>query len=500
MPYVRTVRTSSGATAVQIVWKYRRGSREIEHLGSAHSEVDVELLKAAAVQRIAAGQDELPLGTPAKTEPAALEITSTRMGRLLDAVGYAYRQLGLDVAAGRDQVFEQLVTARIIEPTSKEDAARVLVEAGVRPLSYRTVKRRLPSYATQQWRDRLSGALAARANLGPSALVLYDVSTLWFDTDTGDGFREPGFSKERRLEPQITVGLLTDATGAPLMVDAFEGNRAETRTMIPLIRSFVEAHGIAGVTVVADAGMMSEANLKDLEDAGWDFIVGGKLPDIPYAIAQWHREYPDAAPPDQLVLSQPSVMGSRADQRKRTIYYQYRLERARRTLHGIDTQVAKAEKAVAGQVPVKRNRFIQLTGGTKTVNRDLEAKARMLAGWKPYVTNLEGQTAEYVIGAYHHLWRIEHAFRMSKHDLKARPIYHRKRESIDAHLAVVFAALAVSHWIEQRTGWSIRKFVRTFRRYRQVTINTGTLQVAAEQPLPDDERAILAKLHSQGAH
>ena len=198
--------------------------------------------------------------------------------------------------------------------------------------------------------------------------------------------------------------------------------------------------------------MMSEANLKDIEDAGWNFVVGGKLPDIPYAIAEWHREHPDAAPPDQLVLTQPTVMGPRAEQRKRTTYYQYRAERARRTLHGIDTQVAKAEKAVAGQVPVKRNRFIQLTGGTKTVNRDLEAKARMLAGWKPYVTNLEEQAAEYVIGAYHHLWRIEHAFRMSKHDLKARPVYHRKRESIDAHLAVVFAALAVSHWIEQRTG------------------------------------------------
>ena len=88
MPYVRTVRTSSGATAVQIVWTYRRGSREIEHLGSAHSEVDIELLKAGAVQRIAAGQDELPLGRPAKTEPVALEITNPQMGRLLDAVGY----------------------------------------------------------------------------------------------------------------------------------------------------------------------------------------------------------------------------------------------------------------------------------------------------------------------------------------------------------------------------------------------------------------------------
>ena len=147
MAYVRTVRTSSGARAVQVVWKYRHGSREIEHIGSAHTDAEWELLKAAAEQRIAAGQDELPLGVPAKAEPAALEITGTRMGRLLDAIGYAYRQLGLDEAAGRDVVFEQLVTARIIEPSSKEDAARVLAEAGIRPLSYRTVKRRLPSYA-----------------------------------------------------------------------------------------------------------------------------------------------------------------------------------------------------------------------------------------------------------------------------------------------------------------------------------------------------------------
>ena len=100
-----------------------------------------------------------------------------------------------------------MVTARIIEPTSKQDAARVLAEAGMRALSYRTVKRRLPGYAEPEWRDRLSGACAAAAGLGPSALVLYDVTTLWFETDTGDGFREPGFSKERRLDPQITVGL-----------------------------------------------------------------------------------------------------------------------------------------------------------------------------------------------------------------------------------------------------------------------------------------------------
>jgi transposase len=90
--------------------------------------------------------------------------------------------------------------------------------------------------------------------------VLYDVSTLYFETDAADGFREPGFSKERRLEPQITVGLLTDTTGIPLTVAAFEGNKAETATMLPVINAFKTAHQLRDVTVVADAGMITEVN------------------------------------------------------------------------------------------------------------------------------------------------------------------------------------------------------------------------------------------------
>jgi hypothetical protein len=492
-PYVRKVPTASGAQAVQVIWSKRRGHVEMEHIGSARDAAELELLLAVARQRMNAGQDELDLGLAA-TDQSALEVTGNRMGRLLDALAAAYRQMGFDTVTGGDAVFEQLVTARVIEPTSKRDASRVLEEAGVQAASYPTLKRRLPGYATPGFRAGLSGACAARAALGPSALVLYDVTTLWFETDIGDGFREPGFSKERRLEPQITVGLLTDATGTPLMVEAFEGNRAETKTMIPVIRGFVEAHAIAGVTVVADAGMMSEANLKDVEDAGWWFIVGGRLPEIPYAIAQWGRDNPGREPVDGMILTQPVIMGTKTDQRRRKSYYQFRADRARRTLRGIDTQVAKAEKAVAGQAPIKRNRFITVEGGTRAVNRGLETKARALAGWKPYITNLDADPA-YIIGSYHQLWHIEHAFRMSKHDLRARPIYHRKRDSIDAHLAVVFAALAVSKRIEHLTGWTISRFVKTLRRYRQVTINTGHHTFTAEQPVPDDIRTALNKIH-----
>jgi hypothetical protein len=131
-------------------------------------------------------------------------------------------------------------------------------------------------------------------------------------------------------------------------------------------------------------------------------------------------------------------------------------------------------------------------------NRELEAKARALAGLKGYTTNLPDPTPELVIGSCHQLWRIEKSFRMSKHDLKARPVYHHKRESIDAHLTVVFAALAITRLIEDRTSWSIKRFVRTARRYRTIQIRAGQQILTAEDPLPPDLRDALALITRSG--
>ena len=503
MAYVRTVKTSSGATAVQIVWSSRRGSRSIEHFGSAHDEAGVAALKAAAAQRLAAGQAELDLGVAERSASEPLPITSSRAAHLWDALRRAYEVLGLDAAAGVDEVFCQLVLARIIEPTSKIDSLRVLDETGVAGPSYPTLNRRLPVYAKPVFRQALSQACATHATLGPASLVLYDVSTLHFETDAGDGFRELGFSKERRLDPQITIGLLTDASGFPLAVEAFEGNKAETATMLPVINAFKTAHDMTDMTVVADAGMISEANQVALQAAGLSYILGARIPHLPDVVREWRDKHPGEAIPDGLVLTQPWPATSSEKARgipDRVVYYQFRHDRARRTLRGIDEQVAKAERAVDGHAPVKRNRYIQLSGATKRVNRQLEAKTRALAGWKGYTTNLTKVSPEFVIDSYHRLWRIEKAFRMSKHDLQARPIYHRTRDSIDAHLTIVFAALAVSHWIEHQTGWSIKKFVRSSRRYRTVTIQAGRHTLTAAEPPPDDLAEALAKIHAVGAH
>ena len=499
MAYVRTVKTASGAVAVQVVHAKRRGSREIEHIGSAHTPAEVELLKAAARQRLHVDQDTLDFGD-GRPEGAALPITSTQSKHLWDALCRVYDRLGFTVAAEGDEVFRSLVLARLVEPVSKLDTIRVLTELGLDPPGYRTIFRRLPVYAQTQWRERFAAACADHVGLGPATLVLYDVTTLYFETDQGDGFREPGFSKERRLEPQITVGLLTDVRGFPLQVHAFDGNTAETKTMIPVIKAFQAAYRLPQVTVIADAGMMSEANCKDLEDAGLSFIVGARIPEVPYQVKQWRRDHPGQPIPDGQVFVQPTTMGPKADQRQRTIFYQYRTDRAKRTLKGIDTQVGKAEQAVAGKTAVKRNRFVQLTGAQKSVNRDLETKTRALAGIKGYVTNLPEPTPEFVMGAYHQLWQVEKSFRMSKTDLRARPIYHHKRESIEAHLTIVMAALAVGRIVEQATGWSIARFVKALRPCRTITIRAGDQTITAADPIPADTLDALNRLRAEKAH
>ena len=315
---------------MQIVHSSRKGARSIEHIGSAHDDAELAVLKEVARQRLNAGQLSFDLpglnsendAGSAPQEPAGAgcvaPIASNRMGVLLEALEAAWKAVGLDRLDGADEVFRQLVTARLIEPTSKQDSLRVLTEAGLSPVSYATVKRHLPSYATEGFTRDLSRLLAGYARIGRAWLVLFDVTALYFETDKADGFREPGLSKERRLEPQITVGLLTDETGFPLRAGAFEGNKAETATTIPTINDFMDVYSLDDVVLAANAGMISAT-------------------------------------------------------------------RARHTLRGIDTQVAKAEKAVAGKIPVKRNRFVHLSGATR--NRDLEKRARTLAGWKGYVTN-----------------------------------------------------------------------------------------------------------------
>ena len=421
-----------------------------------------------------------------------MPVTAQRAGYLLDCIDACFNELGLAVATGDDQVFRDLVRARLINPGSKFDSIETLAEVGVTSASYATTKRRRPGFATDAFGEGLTQVLAHHAGIGPGTFILYGVTTLYFETDTPDELRKPGFSKERRLEPQILVGLLTDATGFPLHVGAFAGNSAETHTMLPMITRFQEAFQLDEVTVVADAGIFSAANKQALIDAGLHYILSVKTPTVPEVIETWRRENPSKDYTHGQIWTQASASDGRQHTTPITVtHFQYSHDRARRSLRGISEQVAKAKRAVDGDIAIKRNRYIDLSAPNKKVNYALAAKHRALAGIKGYETDLVNLPANEVIGHDRRLFNIEKSFRMSKSDLKARPIYARKQDSITAHLNIVMAALAVAHLMETRSGQSIKRLVRTLKKYRSFQLNIGGETIHAAVPLPPEIQTLV---------
>ncbi|MCK0114346.1 IS1634 family transposase, partial [Ornithinimicrobium sp. F0845] len=484
--FVRRVRTASGATAVQIVHKRGRSVLGMEHVGSARDEVEVALLMQAARERIHAGQGELPLGEerPGGRPVAGPVVTATPSLVLWEALEQVYADLGFETV--KDRAFKQLVLGRIVEPTSKIDTLRVLGEIGVWAPSISTVKNSLARVIERKYRDKISTACYAHAApTGRLGVVLYDLTTLYFETPKEDSLRKVGMSKERRVDPQVTVGLLCDATGFPLQVHLFEGNKAETKTLIPVVDAFREAHDVEEFVVVADAGMLSAANLLALEDAGLSFIVGSRAAKTPYDLAHHFKTKGNHFTDGQTVET-TRAMGTGKDKRTRRVVYHYSFKRSKNDDRAINAMVKKAEDVAAGTRPLKRDRFVKIDGASKGVDWDLVARARSMTGLKGYVTNISTEVMDgpAVVAAYQDLYQVERSFRMAKSDLRARPVFARTKDSIEAHLTIVFAALAISREAQQRTGASIKKILNTLRPLRSAVITSGGSTTTAAPAIP----------------
>jgi hypothetical protein len=496
-PYVRRVKTASGATAVQIVEKRSGVRRIVEHVGSAHDELGLALLMQQARDKLATGQDELDLGlapAPVAGAPAARVVSSSSRW-LWQVLADAYSRVGFDVLD--DEAFRALVLARLIEPTSKADTVRVLDEIGVVPPHVNTLHAALKRAKVKDYRGQLAGACMAHSTRtrGLAAMVLYDVTTLHFEVADEDDLRRVGMSKEHRVDPQVQVGLLVDPSGFPLEIHMFEGNKAETSTLIPVLSAFAARHAMTSMVVVADAGMLSAANLNAIEDAGFSFVVGSRLVKAPYDLAD-HFERHGNFFTDGQILESSRQMGTGKGARTRRVVYQWRFKRQKHDDRTINLMIAKAEKIASGAAPMRKARFLKVTGASKELDQAVIDRARQLAGLKGYVTNLpvEQMPGQGVIDAYHDLWQVERSFRMTKNDLRARPVFHHQRDAIEAHLTVVFAALAVARDLQDATGVTLKKHVQTLRPLRSVVIAVGNQTIPAD-PMPDTHaRAILDRL------
>lgn len=567
MAFIRRVRTGSGATAVQIA-EYVSGRRQriVAHLGSAHSEVELGLLMARAQGMLDdAAQGELDLGlakvtrrhrlappppgpvlfapvtSPDVLRPgrAAVETTgagsvvATASGLLFDLLAGVYDSLGF--AGLDDEVFRDLVIARVVEPTSLLDVGRVLADMGRQAVSYPTLWRTLRRAAQTgdsltdspepdpaeggsdpapgSYRDRVADLCFAHAlSRGDVSLVLYDVTTLYFEAEKEDGLRKVGFSKERRVDPQIVVGLLVDRNGFPLEIGCFEGNKAEKLTIVPIIEAFKSRHRIENMIIVADAGMLSAANLTTLDEAGFRFIVGSRQSKAPIDLEShfhWHGDaFDDGQAIDTITPKRGVNTANDTALRAEPVWtptahpgswravWAYSAKRFARDNRTLNAQETRARDVVNGDKTARTPRFVKNTGDGQSIDEKALARARRLAGLKGYVTNLPADVmdAAEVIGSYHNLWQVEASFRMSKTDLAARPMFHHTRDSIEAHLTIVFAALAVARTAQSRAGLSIRRLVRTLRPLRSATIAINGAEQTFPPQIPADLESVVAAL------
>ncbi|MEU2002271.1 IS1634 family transposase, partial [Rhodococcus sp. NPDC019627] len=443
--------------------------------------------------------------------------TSARL--LYDMLGSVYDRLGFDVVD--DGVFKDLVIARIVEPTSKVDALRVLDDLGATTVSYKTIQRHLAQIGSHGYRDRVAArCFEYAAETGGLSLVLYDVTTLYFEAEKEDELRKVGYSKERRVDPQIVVGLLVDRTGFPLEIGCFEGNKAETHTIVPIVRQFQARHDIAGVEMVvaADAGMLSAANLTALDEAGLKFIVGSRVTKAPGDLANhfhWNGDvFTDGQTIDTVTPRHGRSVVNDVKRRAEPAWnpgthasswravWQYSKRRAVRDNQTLNAQEARARAVVDGDKAPKSTRFVKTTPVGRSLDTSALERARSLVGLKGYVTNIPATTMGpgEVISKYHDLWHVEQSFRMSKTDLRARPMFHHTRDAIEAHLTIVFAALAVARCIQDQTGVAIARLIKQFRPLRTSTIAINGVTEDFPPVIPPDEREILALLGLEAGH
>ena len=515
----------------------------IEHIGSAHTVVELGLLMGRAEEVLRAGQGVLDLGLevpvreeslldapePAArlfdTEPGAGQGRVVSRPRTVGAVcdvlwstlEAAYAQLGFDAVG--DEVFKKLVLARLVEPTSKRDSIRVLDEIGVPAPHLATIYRRLRAVCEKNYRETITAKCFAQAvSHGDVSLVMYDVTTLYFEAEKEDSLRKVGFSKERRVDPQIVVGLLVDRTGFPLEIGCFEGDKAETKTLLSIIGQFQARHQLADMVVVADAGMLSAANLRQLDVAGLRFIVGSRQTKAPKDLAKhfhWHGTHHEDgtvvdtvtmrhAPPDpqRTATKAEPVWNPDEDVEQWRAVWQYRRKRALRDQQTLNLQRNRAIAVIDGQSRPKNARFVRTKGGKKEFDETSYDRAMSLVGWKGYVTNIPAtiMPAGEVVSSYHDLWRVEQSFRMSKSDLAARPIFHHTRDAIEAHLTIVFTALAVARHMQARTGMSLKQIITTLRPIQAALIETNGQITKIPAHIPAEIAEIINHISAEPGH
>jgi hypothetical protein len=507
--FLRRKKNNSGSISVQILKKEGRSVILVETVGCGKVEEAIqkieergkhrlqELLSQQSFDFLSTERDGIISDYLGKTETLQVQVVGSELilGKIFDSIG---------LGAIPESLFRHIVLARLVYPVSKLKTTEYLAENHCINVDVSTVYRFLDRFH-KQYKDKVELIVYehSKKTLKNISVVFYDMTTLYFEAEDEDDLRKIGFSKDGKFQcPQIMIGLLVGENGYPIAYDMFEGNLFEGHTMIPLIEQMQKKYNLTKPIIVADSGLLSKDNVKKLLEQNYEFILGARIKNetqkIQSAILEQTKNIKNGK---SIVLKKPD---------KTRLIVNFSEKRARKDAHNRDKGLKKLrEKFVSGKLTKEQvnnrgyNKFLTLENEVKvSMNESKIVEDKKWDGLKGYMTNTN-LSSEKTIDHYKHLWQIEKAFRISKTDLRIRPIFHRKKDRIEAHLCIAFAAYAVYKELEKQ----LREKKLSLSPARAITLTKTIYQLSfllpdsgkfqkRLLPLSDSQKSLLSIFHS----
>lgn len=453
--FIRKKKNKSGSISVHVIQK-DNGYKIVRRIGTSTDVHDIERLVLQGKQFIKSLQPPQPYLFPVTSkEDMAIEAFAESLanaqirtkgpelifGTLFDRIGFS---------AIDDEMFRHLIIARLAYPVSKLKTIDYLWR-------YRGIEKSVDSI--YRFMDALAGkhkeqvgAIAydyTKRRLGSISVVFYDMTTLYFESEDEDDLRKIGFSKDGKFQhPQIMLGLLVGEQGLPIGYDIFEGNTFEGHTLMPTLNKLQQRYGFEKPVVVADAGLLSKQNLNNLAQQKYHFIIGARLKNEDKILKQnILRKRAGMRNGDSFVIQKPDGV---------RLLVAYSDKRAKKDAFNREKGVRKLRERLKSDRLTKEhignrgyNKFLVMNGtATLSIDEEKIKEDEKWDGLKGYLTNTL-MTGPAIIENYKHLWQIEKAFRISKTDLKVRPIFHHQRKRIEAHICIAFVAYTIYKELER---------------------------------------------------
>jgi transposase len=499
--FIRKKNNPNGSITIQIIDKSSGAFRVVQNFGVAKSLIEQEkkIQQANLWMKQKTGVKEFDFFEEDKlVEQFANSIQSLKregidllLGKIFDTIGF--NQI-------TDPIFKQLVLYRLIYPSSKLKTTEYLYRYHQIDWDENKVYRYLDKLYKSQKElvQQISYSHTCTLLESQPQIVFYDVTTIYFEVAQEDELRQSGFSKDgKHQNPQIVLGLLVSKNGYPLAYNIFEGKQFEGHTLLPVIEFFKQKYQLEKLTVVADAGLLSNENIKLLIEKQYEFIIGGRIKS-------------EAKKIQNEILATAFKNGEtksfyKSDDLK--LLVSYSIKRATKDAINRERGLSRLEKQLGKGRLTKNNinnkgynKYLKLDG-TLDISIDYE-KYKADAKWdglKGYVTNSNLNTND-ILENYNQLWQIEKAFRVAKTDLKVRPIYHRLPKRIEAHICLTFVAYKVYKELERQ----LELLNAPFKASKAIAIAESIFQIEIKTPhsnevikktlLLNEEQKILAKL------